>query len=332
MSETPVQFSCPPIGQERAASFLEKSLISGKLAQTYIFAGPRDLGKASLALAFARNLWRFDHGQKENDDNFENVNSDLYILEREADKKQISVDQAREFSKRLSLSSFLNSYKIGIIKEAELLSTEAQNALLKTLEEPRDKVVIILLVEDVSALMPTIASRSQILYFYPVSSAAVYDYLLASLEIKRSDTKEMSAAALGRPLQARQWAENPALYQEQSDLVKQLFNFLNTDLADRFSQINAAGTEGSLSADTARQWLDIWESLWRDALLLSLNQEDRLRYPALLPKWKQYLESWPESERAPKALVCLKQLQQARIYINGFVNPKNILESLAIYF
>ncbi len=139
--------------------------MSGKLAQTYVFAGPRDLGKSSLALAFARNLWRQDRGVEVSQDDFTSLNSDLYILDKEPEKKQISVEQARDFIKRLSLSSFSNSYKIGIIKEATTLSIEAQNALLKTLEEPKDKVIIILLIEDTSVLMPTILSRSQVLYF-----------------------------------------------------------------------------------------------------------------------------------------------------------------------
>lgn len=331
MASTPVQFTWPPIGQDRAAAFLEKSLTSGNIAQTYIFSGPKDLGKASLALAFAHNLWRTD-GVAAGDDNFESLNSDLYILEKEADKKQIGVEQARDFIKRLSLSSFLNSYKIGIIKEAETLSVEAQNALLKTLEEPREKVIIILLVEELSTLMPTIASRSQILYFYPVASASVYDYLLASLDIKRSLAKDLAAAALGRPLRARQWAEDKEAYQEHLDRVGLLFDFLQMSLAERLAVIAAAGSEASLSRETAEEYLAGWESLWRDYLLLSLGQTDRLRYPFLLPDWQKFTLASTETERLRHALACLSQLRQARAFLQGFVNPKNVLESLAIYF
>jgi DNA polymerase-3 subunit delta' len=331
MAESKGQFKWPPIGQERAADFLEKSLLSGKLAQTYIFAGCRDLGKASLALAFARNLWRQDRGQGEGDDNFESLNSDLYILEKELDKKQIGVEQAREFTKNLSLSSFFNSYKIGIVKDADILSSEAQNALLKTLEEPRPKVVIILLVEEISSLLATIASRSQILYFYPVSTASVYDYLLATTDINRSLAKELSAASLGRPLQAKQWAENPTAYRERSDLVRSLFDFLKAGLTDRLTFINQIGSGGIISVEAAEQWLDVLESLWRDALLVSLNQENRLQYSSLLPEWPSLLGE--RVELAGSAILDrLQKIRQARAYLLAFVNPKNVLESLAIYF
>lgn len=326
------QFIWPPLGQERAVSFLEKSLISGKLAQTYIFAGPQYLGKSSLAAAFAHNLWRRDGLTLTEGDNFDNLNSDLYILKREEDKKQISVGQAREFIKRLTLSSFLNSYKIGIIKEAELLSIEAQNALLKTLEEPKEQVIIILLTSDLSALMSTITSRSQVLYFQPISFADVYDYLLASLDIKRSLAKELAAASLGRPLQARQWAENLDLYQEQVQLRQKLFSFLQLDLAERLALINALGKDNSVLVETALSWLDIWESLWRDALLLSLGQEEYAQYPDFLSEWRLYFQDKAELDITKKASACLHKLKKARTYIQGFVNPKNVLENLAIYF
>lgn len=332
MGDAKTQFVWPAIGQDRASSFLEKSLLAGKPAQTYIFSGPRDLGKSTLALAFARNLWRLDGGAAEANSNLGGLESDLYILERDPEKKQISVEQAREFNKRLGLSSFLNSYKIGIIKEAELLSIEAQNALLKTLEEPRDKVVIILLVEDVGRLMPTISSRSQILFFYPVGTDSVYDYLLETLEVKRGAAKEMAAAALGRPLMARRWAENPDLYQQQQALVENLLTFIESDLSKRLGLVSEAGTDSSLDAATALHWIDTFESLWRDALLISLGQADRLQYPALHDRWKKIISLEESAQAARRALLNLKQLQQAREYIRGNVNPKNILESLALYF
>ena len=326
MADIKNRFDWPPIGQDKVVAFLEKSLVSGKLAQTYIFAGPKDLGKSSLALAFARNLWQSDRGAA-GSGNFESLNSDLYILEKDDDKQVIGVEATRNFIKRLGLSSFMNSYKIGIIKEAETLSSESQSALLKTLEEPRAQVVIILLTEKLEALLATIVSRSQVLYFQPVKSAAVYDYLLASLDIKRSKAKELAAASLGRPLQALRWAENQDSYQDYFQLVGQLFTFLKSDLAFRLGFINQENGGDKLSAEEASRWLDIWESLWRDALLVSLGQEEYLRYPSLLDSWKKDFNL-----SAEVVIDRLRQTTKARLYLQGLVSPQNILESLAIYF
>jgi DNA polymerase-3 subunit delta' len=197
-------WSWPGIGNDKVTEFLECAYSSGQVAQAYIFVGLDDLGKSTVALAFARNL----QGQPEG------FNSDLHILEPEAGKKSISIEATREFIKTLNLSSFLNSYKIGIIKEAELLSEEAKSALLKTLEEPKDKVVIILLVSDESRLPATILSRSQLVYFYPVPAALIYDYLIDNYGANRSLAKDLANLALGRPLLALKLLEHPEEYKE----------------------------------------------------------------------------------------------------------------------
>ncbi|MGE5426212.1 MAG: ATP-binding protein [Bacillota bacterium] len=316
------QYEWPAIGQDKVSAYLEKTLLGGQPAQTYIFSGPRDLGKSTLALAFARNLWRLD-GRTSPQGGFE---SDLYILEKEEGKKNISVEQAREFISRLSLSSFLNSYKIGIIKEAESLSLEAQNALLKTLEEPKEKVIIILLAEDAALLMQTIVSRSQTLYFHPVGPDSVYDYLLSTLELKRSAAKDLAAASLGRPLMARRWAENPEDFKEQMELVHKLDTFLDSPLEERLAMVSAAGNDNSLSVETVFSWIEVFESLWRDSLLTAVGQDDRRQYPSVSPERGQ------EPEASLRALAALKQLERAREYLRGNVTPKNVLESLALYF
>lgn len=326
------QFKWPPLGQDKAVFFLEKSILSGKLVQSYIFSGSRDLGKTSLALAFARNLWNFDRKTKAESNDFSSLNTDLNILEKEADKKQIGVEQTREFIKNLSLSSFHNSYKIGIVKDAELLSLGAQNALLKTLEEPREKVIIILITENVELLTATISSRAQILYFYPVSTAAVYDYLLASSDINRSLAKEISAASMGKPLQALHWLEEPEEYREQTELVKQLFNFINLDLAGRLDLIGSLVKLKDFSLEKAESYLAIWESLWHDALLVSLGHEDHLAYPNFCDAWKKYFQEHPNVNEIHQAFTNLKQLRKSDEYLRAFVSPKSILESLSLYF
>jgi DNA polymerase-3 subunit delta' len=330
MTEQKWQLDWPLIGQDRAISFLEKSILADKIAQTYIFSGPRDLGKSSLALAFARNLWQRSLPAAKQKLDVSSLNSDLYILERQVDKRQISVEQAREFSQRLSMSSFFNSYKIGIIKEAHLMTKEAQNSLLKTLEEPRDKVLIILLSEEPNALLATIHSRSQLIYFYPVSSEAVYDYLIANLDIKRSEAKEIAAAASGRPLQALQWAENPLLYKAVTDQNQLAFRFIASDLADRLEIIRTSfGEKPELSL--VLDFLAEWEALWRDALLLNYHQNDKLRYPVLIDDWQIFWDKRQSNNPELDILQALELIKKSRAYARGSVSLKNILENLAIY-
>jgi len=197
-----VEYIWPEIGNRTVIEFLENSLRNNKIAQTYVFTGLSDLGKFTLALSFAHNL----QGEQEG------FNSDLHILELADGQKSISIEATRQFIKILNLSSFLNSYKIGIVKEADLLSPEAKSALLKTLEEPQDKVIIILLAADENSLPATILSRAQILYFYPVPAAVIYDYLISNYGTNRSFAKDLANLALGRPLLAVKLLTKPEEY------------------------------------------------------------------------------------------------------------------------
>jgi DNA polymerase III subunit delta' len=178
----------PLVGNKQITEFLEKAIIKNELAGTYIFQGIDDLGKSTVARYFAQILLcqdrkstdilpcglcpschSFKTGQNNNETNEDMLmHGDCHIIKKDDDKKNISIEQVRDFIRVLSMSSFLGNYKIGIIKQADTLSLEAANALLKTLEEPNEKVVIILITPDLETLPETIVSRSQVLNFYPV--------------------------------------------------------------------------------------------------------------------------------------------------------------------
>ena len=318
------KYDWPKIGHEQIALYLDKSLASSKLAQTYIFAGPENLGKSTMALAFARNLLLSD-GQDA--DTFSSVNSDLHILAREAGKKNVSIEAVRGLIKMLSLSSFLNSYKIGIIKEAETLSQEAANALLKTLEEPRDKVVVILLASSVDLLPATIVSRAQVLYFYPVPTNKIYDYLFQDLNLGRSSAKDIAALSAGRPLLATKFAEDKELYEKHLLIAKTFFNFFGADISSRLKALNnLVSGEGTLTVDRASEILEIWQRAARDVLLYSLSCQDLAQHSALQSDIEAVITSHPDS--APYFLSVLELLDKLKKYLAANVAPSAVLEQL----
>lgn len=319
------KFTWPAIGNEKAIEFLSRSLTSGKLAQTYVFIGPEELGKSTIALAFARNL----------QGDYDGFNSDLYILNPEAGKKTIGIEQVREFIKMLNLSSFLNSYKIGLIKEADLLGEEAKSALLKTLEEPKDKVIIILLVRSEEALPATILSRAQKLYFYPVPAATIYDYLIANYGANRSLAKDLANLALGRPLKAIHYLENPEDYKSYLESAEKFLSLFNLDLNGRLKILDSLFSDRTYSKQATESALNLLlmaEGLLRDLLLLNLEQKDRLEHLVLLKSLEKSLASLSgESEDRARALLNrLKLIAQAKEYLEANVNPHLVLEQLII--
>lgn len=319
-------YNWPEIGNDRVIKFLDESLKSGRVAQTYIFVGPDDLGKSTVALALAQNL----QGEKEG------FNSDLYILQPESDKKNISIEATRDFIKMLSLSSFLNSYKVGIIKEADALSLEAKNALLKTLEEPASSVVIILLVREASNLPDTILSRAQILHFYPVASNVIYEYLVSQHGAERSLAQNLAQIVLGRPLLAVKLLEDPIAYKLYLEKAEQWLRFYTVDLNERLSGLNNIFSDkswGRQSVLAASEIISLAESLARDLLLLSLGQDDRVQYRPLINSLRQTLitlNARGEAEVFSLLINQLKLINQAREYLTTNVNPRLVLEQLLI--
>lgn len=145
------------IGHQHIISFLQKSIVQDKLAHTYLFYGLPSVGKTVVAEKFAGMLL----GQSQNQ------TTELYKLEVLEGKKDISIGQVREWRRSLSLKSFTDQYKVGIIYEADKLNRASANAILKTIEEPTAKTVIIIITSDWQKLLPTIISRSQTIKFLP---------------------------------------------------------------------------------------------------------------------------------------------------------------------
>lgn len=315
----------PTIGNDKAIAFLDKSLKSGQLAHAYIFIGPEDLGKSTIALAFARNIQGEVGG----------FNSDLYNLEPEPGKKVISIDQVREFIKMLNLSSFLNSYKVGLIKEADALSEEAKSALLKTLEEPKDKVVIILLATAEENLPATILSRAQKVYFYPVPAGTIYDYLIDNYQANRSEAKDLANLALGKPLKALYYLENPELYKDYLKKASIFLKFFNINVSERLGELDGLFNDRTYSrqaVEGARRLVLMVEGLLRDLLLLTFNHKNYLQHIALITDLEKTLASLG-SETEDKVGFLLSRLKltaQAQEYLDANVNPRLIIEQLVI--
>ena len=313
------RYDWPPLGNNKVADFLDRSLGSGRLAQTYIFVGASGLGKSTLAQAFAENLLLSD-GQKK----LSGVNSDLYILERPEDKKEIPVEATRDFIKMLSLSSFLGSYKIGIIKEAEKLSSNSANALLKTLEEPREKVVIILLATSLASLPETLVSRAQILYFIPVPYDIIYDYLLEEKKVDRASAKNLAALSAGRPLEAIRLLEEPEYYENQLNSARLFLSFFPQSVTDRVSVLKKLGR---LSREEVEDLIFSWQRVWRDLLLLHLDQPELLQYAALREELLA-VNSQLVDQNWSYYYQLADTLMTAQKYLAANVSPATVLEQV----
>lgn len=351
MNKSGFNLKWPLLGNGHIVEFLAKSIASGKVAGSYIFTGPDNLGKTTMANYFAYSLLcqnrsggrgdlpcglcpackqhRFSRKEKIEDGEETSIHGDLHLIKREKDKKNISIDQVRDFIRTLGMSSFLNSYKIGIIKHAETLSLDAANALLKTLEEPKNKVIIILVTSRPEALPQTIISRSQALRFYPVKADIIYDYLVKVRQANRSAAKNFSRLALGRPALAVKFFEDKDFYDIYLKRVNAFLSFSREDINGRFSLIEELLGEkatGPESSRLAKRIIEIWQGLVRDLLLLHFGEGNLIQHEVVIKEL--------ERERSRFNLTALiglnDRLRQTEDYLRANVNPKMALENLAM--
>ena len=163
------------IGQEHIVKILANSLIMGKIAHAYLFSGPRGIGKTSIAriLAKACNCEKRKKFQAEPCNNCSacseiNLGKSLDLIEIDAASNR-GIDEIRELKRGIKFSPTRLKYKIFIIDEVHMLTKEAFNALLKTLEEPPEHAIFILATTEFHKVLPTIVSRCQAFQFRKLS-------------------------------------------------------------------------------------------------------------------------------------------------------------------
>ena len=155
------------VGQEQVTQILSKSLAQGKVSHAYLFVGPRGCGKTSVARIFAHEVNNFKY---EIEDDY------VDIIEIDGASNR-GIDNIRELREKVMIAPTMGKYKIYIIDEVHMLTKEAFNALLKTLEEPPKHAIFIMATTDAYKVPVTITSRAQIYTFKLADHDTMFKFL-----------------------------------------------------------------------------------------------------------------------------------------------------------
>ena len=212
------------IGNEKNKTILKKALELNKTSHSYLFIGIEGIGKKLIATEFAKAILCLNDKKYCNNCKscieFDSDNNPdfLYI---EPDGNSIKIEQIREFQKKVSEKPIISNKKVYIINDSDKMTVEAQNCLLKTLEEPPEFVTIILIGSNENSFLSTIKSRCMILHFEKISDEQIQKYLQDNhqTEINSKIMLEACQGSIGKALEIKDKQE---LYQNTEQVVNSL--------------------------------------------------------------------------------------------------------------
>lgn len=263
------------VGQKQIREHLENAVANDKVSHAYIICGEKYSGKKFIAGIFAKALLCENEGAKPCDkcnacQKAESHNHPDIIYVTHEKPNVIGVDDIREqVNSDISVKPYEGKRKIYIIDEAEKMNQQAQNALLKTFEEPPEYAVIILLVTNEEELLQTIRSRAVVLNMKPVADSILREYLSKESSIQDYKVDMCVAFARGNIGKALRLAENEDFDNIRNDAV----NLLKYIKDMQVYELTAAVKKASDYKVEINDYLDIILVWYRDVLLFKATQD-----------------------------------------------------------
>lgn len=263
------------VGQEQIREHLRNALASGKVSHAYIINGEKNSGKEFIARVFSMAL-QCEKGEVEPCQECHSCKQalsgnqpDIIRIVHEKPNSIGVEDIRRQVNGDVAIKPYSSPYKVYIINEAEKMTVQAQNALLKTLEEPPAYAVIILLTANLNALLPTILSRCVVLSMKPVSDELVKQYLMEQLQVPDYKAEVCVAFARGNVGKAKALASSEDFENVKSEALSLLKYIHDMELSEIIAAIKKI-TEYKLEIG---DYLDIFAVWYRDVLLFKATND-----------------------------------------------------------
>ena len=315
------------VGQEKVVDHMQQAVRSGKVSHSYILYGETGAGKKMLAYTFAAALqcekktgepcMECDSCKKAAGKN----HPDIITLTHNKDQV-ITVDEVREqLVNDISIKPYSSPYKIYIVPDAELMNEQAQNAVLKTIEEPPEYAVILLLTNNIDILLPTIRSRCVRLDLKLVDDGIIKNYLMERMHIPDYQAELDASLAQGSVGRARRAASSEVF----AEISRNAMHILTCVEEMEAHEVADVVKEIAGNRQVIQDYLEIFQFWFRDILMFKATREvDKLVF-------KNELNSIREqaSERSYENLEkILDALERTKVRLQANVNVELTLELL----
>ncbi len=340
-------------GNEHVVAALSRALAADTVAHAYLFVGPEQVGKGTLALRLAQALncaTALTHSSQvvtAGAATYEaagepcgacepcrriaaGLHADVQTVvvepsEEGPQHKAISVGQVREVEHAVALNPFEGRCRVVVIDPADAMNTEAQNAFLKTLEEPPGHVVFVLITARPERLLPTIRSRCQRLDFRSLSVAAVEEALLAAgAEPERAQL--LARLSRGRIGWALAMARDPAQMDRRAEALASARALAAMSVDERMGLAERLADDFRRDRELVLSHLGDWLSWWRDVLLVQADAEEG----AVNRDLRHELREDARRCRVAEVQAFVRALLAARRHLEENVQPRLALEALLL--
>lgn len=263
------------VGQEQIKEHLQNAIATNKVSHAYIINGERNAGKEFIARVFAMTLQCEKGGMDPCGEchsckqALSHNQPDIIYISHEK-PGSIGVEDIRgQINNDIAIKPYSSPRKIYIMNDGEKMTIQAQNALLKTLEEPPEYAVILILTTNVDALLPTIISRCVVLNMKPVADSLVKKYLMSQLKVPDYKANICVAFARGNIGKAKLLAtseEFEKVKDEAITLVKYINDMEINEIVKEIKKI----AEYKLDVNDYLDILSVW---YRDVLLFKATKD-----------------------------------------------------------
>ncbi len=315
------------VGHKDIIQYIENAVSMDKVSHAYILNGERGSGKKMLASLFAMTLLCEKQGPEpcnacHSCKQAESGNHPDIIRVTHEKPNTISVDDIREqVNHTIMIKPYQGPYKVYIIDRAELMSVQAQNALLKTIEEPPEYAVLMLLTENAESLLPTINSRCVMLKLRNIKDKLIKKYLMEVLEIPDYKAEVCTAFAQGNMGRAIMLAHSEH-FNEIKDEAVQLLKYIHEM---ELSEVVAAVNNITAYKLEITDYLDILMIWYRDVLLYKATKEiDRVVFKDQV----NYIREQAKTSSYEGIELVLGSLEKAKARLKANVNFELVMELL----